>query len=301
MTRKLRRSKMHEFFSQIEPSLIGMEACGSAHYLARELKALGHEVLLMPPAYAKPYVKRGKNDAVDADACCEAMSRPGMRFVPVKSAEQQATLMLHKTRELLVKQRTMSVNALRGHLSEFGIIAAKGIGRIDELLDLVESDTTLPNAARASAKVLAQALEGLDKAIDDRQDYCFGDRSQRAGPERVQVGTRFHRLARPHAEAKLKRWQAGARGHHQAGEPIHQETARVGGDLAAKRSWQAQRRLARLDCWPAGEEAGAAGYGGAGQQARPDPLGDDEDRGKFPHRDVREGVRKPLFAARSVR
>jgi transposase len=103
---------------------------------------MGHEVLLMPPAYTKPYVKRGKNDAFDADACCEAMSRPGMRFVPVKSAEQQATLMLHKTRELLVKQRTMSVNALRGRLSEFGIIAAKGIGRVDELLDLVESDTT---------------------------------------------------------------------------------------------------------------------------------------------------------------
>ncbi len=324
VTRKLRRSKMHEFFSQIEPSLIGMEACGSAHYWARELKAIGHEVLLMPPAYTKPYVKRGKNDAVDADACCEAMSRPGRRFVPVKSAEQQATLMLHKTRELLVKQRTMSVNALRGHLSEFGIIAAKGIGRVDALLDLVESDTTLPNAARAGVKVLAQALEGLDKAIDDledeitnaqaqnemtrllykgsrhRQDYRFGDRSQRAGPERVQVGTRFHRLARPHAEAKLQRWQAGARGYHQAGEPIHQETARVGGDLAAKRSGQAQRRLARLDCWPAVEETGAAGYGGAGQQARPDPLGDDEDRRKLPHRDVREGVRKPLLAARSV-
>jgi len=178
VTRKLRRSKMHEFFSQIEPSLIGMEACGSAHYWARELKAMGHEVLLMPPAYTKPYVKRGKNDAVDADACCEAMSRPGMRFVPVKSAEQQATLMLHKTRELLVKQRTMSVNALRGHLSEFGIIAAKGIGRVDELLDLVESDTTLPNAARASAKVLAHALEGLDKAIDDLEDEITNAQAQ---------------------------------------------------------------------------------------------------------------------------
>ena len=175
--RKLTRSKMHRFFSQIEPSFIGMEACGSAHYWARELKAMGHEVLLMPPAYTKPYVKRGKNDAVDADACCEAMSRPGMRFVPVKSAEQQATLMLHKTRELLVKQRTMSVNALRGHLSEFGIIAAKGIGRVDELLDLVESDTTLPNAARASAKVLAQALEGLE-AIDDLEDEITNAQAQ---------------------------------------------------------------------------------------------------------------------------
>ncbi len=126
MTRKLRRSKMHEFFSQIEPCLIGMEACGSAHYWARELKMIGHEVLLMPPVYTKPYVKRGKNDAVDAEAICEAVSRPGMRFVPVKSAEQQAILMLHKTRELLVKQQTMSVNALRGHLSEFGIVVAKG-------------------------------------------------------------------------------------------------------------------------------------------------------------------------------
>jgi transposase len=130
--RKLTRSKMHRFFSQIEPSFIGMEACGSAHYWARELKATGHDVLLMPPSYIKPYVKRGKNDAVDAEAICEAMSRPGMRFVPIKSAEQQATLMLHKTRELLVKQRTMSVNALRSHLSEFGIIIAKGIGRIDD-------------------------------------------------------------------------------------------------------------------------------------------------------------------------
>ena len=94
--RKLKRSKMCEFFSQIEPCLIGMEACGSAHFWARELKAMGHEVLLMPPAYTKPYVKRGKNDAVDAEAICEAVSRPGMRFVPLKSAEQQATLMLHK-------------------------------------------------------------------------------------------------------------------------------------------------------------------------------------------------------------
>ena len=176
--RKLTRVKMREFFSQIEPGLVGMEACGSAHYWARELKAMGHEVLLMPPAYTKPYVKRGKNNAVDADAICEAMSRPGMRFVPIKSAEQQAMLMLHKTRELLVKQRTMSVNALRGHLSEFGIVAAKGIGRVDELLDLAENDATLPNAARASVKVLAQALEGLDKAIGDLEKQISSAHAQ---------------------------------------------------------------------------------------------------------------------------
>lgn len=178
VTRKLTRLKMREFFSHIEPCLVGMEACGSAHYWARELKAMGHEVLLMPPAYTKPYVKRGKNDAVDANACCEAMSRPGMRFVPIKSAEQQATLMLHKTRELLVKQRTMSVNALRGHLSEFGIIAAKGIGRVDELLELAASDTTLPDVARAAVKVLAQQLEGLDKSIDDLEDAIASAHAQ---------------------------------------------------------------------------------------------------------------------------
>jgi len=118
VTRKLRRAKMLEFFAQIEPCRVGMEACGSAHHWARKLKKRGHDVLLMPPAYTKPYVKRGKNDAADADAICAAMSRPGMRFVPVKSAESQATLMLRKTRELLVKQKTMSVNALRGHLAE---------------------------------------------------------------------------------------------------------------------------------------------------------------------------------------
>lgn len=166
VTRKLKRSKMLEFFSQTEPCRVGMEACASAHYWARELKALGHEALLMPPTYIKPYVKRGKNDAADAEAICEAMSRPGMRFVPVKSVEQQALLMLHTTRELLVKQRTMSVNALRSHLAECGIIVAKGVGRVDELLELADKDARLPDTARAAVKVLAQTLEGFDASID---------------------------------------------------------------------------------------------------------------------------------------
>ena len=147
ISRKVKRSKMHEVYSQIEPCRVGMEACGSAHYWARQLTAMGHEVVLIPPAYIKPYVKRGKNDVVDAAAICEAMSRPDMRFVPIKSADQQAVLMLHKTRELLVKQRTMAVNALRGHLAEFGIVAAKGIGRVDELLALAKADAALPHIA----------------------------------------------------------------------------------------------------------------------------------------------------------
>jgi hypothetical protein len=144
-----------------------MEACGSSHYWAREIRALGHEVVLIPPAYTKPYVKRGKNDANDAAAICEAMSRPEMRFVPIKSADQQAVLMLHKTRELLVKQRTMAVNALRGHLSEFGLIAPRGIQRVKDLLELALADETLPEEARQATAMLASHGEDLDERIDD--------------------------------------------------------------------------------------------------------------------------------------
>lgn len=166
ISRKLKRSKMPEFFSQIERCRIGLEACGSAHYWARELVAMGHEVVLIPPAYIKPYVKRGKNDVVDAAAICEAMSRPEMRFVPIKSSDQQAVLMLHKARELLVKQRTMSVNALRGHLAEFGIVVAKGIGHVDELLALAKADTALPQIAKSAVACLAEHLEQLDQSIE---------------------------------------------------------------------------------------------------------------------------------------
>src|SRR6476661_3686000 len=126
VSRKLKRSKVLEFYAQIEPCRVGMEACGSAHHWARELIAMGHEVVLIPPQYIKPYVKRGKNDSIDAAAICEAMSRPTMRFVPVKTAEQQAALTMLGVRDLLVKQRTMLINALRGHAAEFGVTVAKG-------------------------------------------------------------------------------------------------------------------------------------------------------------------------------
>src|ERR1035437_8129493 len=127
--KKLRRSELLEFFKNLPPCLVGMEACGTATHWGRELAALGHDVRLMPTGYVKPYVKRGKNDAVDAEAICEAVTRPTMRFVPVKSAEQQSILMLHRTRDLLVRQRTMLVNSLRGQLAEFGLIAPQGIWR----------------------------------------------------------------------------------------------------------------------------------------------------------------------------
>jgi len=195
-------------------------------------------VRLMPPAYTKPYVKRGKNDAVDAEAICEAVSRPGMRFVPIKTAEQQAALMLHKTRELLVKQRTMSVNAVRSHLAEFGIVAAKGIGRVDELLELAKEDATLPSATMMAVKVLGRQIEELEKGIEDLEKeiakaHARSETSQSLSeipgigkmvasviaasiPDpSVQVCTRFCGLARPHAAAKLNRWQTVSRGHHE--------------------------------------------------------------------------------------
>jgi len=123
----LRRSQMLAFFAKLEPCLVGMEACGTSHHWARTLIRLGHEVRLMPPAYVKPYVKRGKTDANDAEAICEAATRPTMRFVPVKSPEQQAALALHRARDLLVKQRTQLVNMIRGQLAEFGIETARGL------------------------------------------------------------------------------------------------------------------------------------------------------------------------------
>jgi transposase len=164
--RKLTRTKFREFFQRLAPCRVGMEACGSAHDWARELRAMGHDVVLMAPAYTKPYVKRGKNDAADAAAICEAMSRPDMRFVPVKSPAQQATLMLHKTRDLMVKQRTMNVNALRGHLAEFGLIAAKGVHRLEELLALARAEGALPEEAQAAMEMLALQIEQLDRRID---------------------------------------------------------------------------------------------------------------------------------------
>ena len=127
LRRQLRRGEVEKFFAKLAPTRIGIEACGASHHWARLLRGLGHEVMLIPPQYIKPYVKRGKNDAIDAEAICEAMSRPTMRFVPVKTAEQQAALTMLGVRDLLVKQRTMLINAMRGHAAEFGVTAAKSL------------------------------------------------------------------------------------------------------------------------------------------------------------------------------
>ena len=164
--RQLRRSEMEKFFGRLPATRIGLEACGASHHWARVLSGLGHEVVLIPPQYVKPYVKRGKNDAIDAAAICEAMSRPGMRFVPVKSAEHQAALMVLRVRELLVRQRTALINAIRGHAAEFGVTAAKGPVKVAELVQRAQAEETgVPAPARAMLSLLAGQLDAVEAQL----------------------------------------------------------------------------------------------------------------------------------------
>lgn len=165
----LRRGRVLRFFEGFEPCLIGMKACGTSHYWARELAGLGHEVKLMPPAYVKAYVKRGKTDAGDAAAICEAVTRPSMRFVAVKSPEQQSLLAVHRGRDLLIRQRTQLVNMIRGQLAEFGIVLAKGVHHVLKLVRRLLDGETL-GVPRLAAKVvvtLAEQLRDLQARIVD--------------------------------------------------------------------------------------------------------------------------------------
>lgn len=162
--RKIKRDKMRGYFAKLPPCLIGIEACATAHYWGRELSALGHEVRLIPPSYVKPYVRRGKNDAVDAAAICEAVTRPHMRFVAIKNEGQQAALMLHKTRDLLIRQRVQASNALRGHLAEFGYVFPLGEPGLREALAFVNgAPTGLPALAQKALRLLAAQYEALQK------------------------------------------------------------------------------------------------------------------------------------------
>lgn len=168
-SRRLSRGKLLEFMRQQPSCLIAMEACSGAHHWAREFAAIGHAVRLIPPAYVKPFVKRQKNDAADAEAICEAAQRPNMRFVVVKSEEQQAAGMVFRTRDLLVRQRTQLVNAIRGHLSEYGWVAPKGRAYVTMLGDLLDEElgAALPPAAKAMLEVMTDMLRHLDDKIAD--------------------------------------------------------------------------------------------------------------------------------------
>src|SRR5499425_1536312 len=160
---RISRAKLLEFFASLPVCLVGIEACPSGHHWSRRLQALGHTVRLLPPSYVKAYLKRSKNDANDAAAICEAVTRPSMRFVPTKSEEQQSGLMLHRSRQLLVCQRTMLSNAIRGHMAELGIISAKGRNGTAELLKIIadEQDDRIPAAARFSLNVLARQYAAI--------------------------------------------------------------------------------------------------------------------------------------------
>jgi transposase len=167
MRRQLKRRYVLAFFQKLPPCLIGIEACASSHYWSRELQALGHTVRLMPAAYVKPYVKRQKNDATDAEAICEAVTRANMRFVETKTPEQQSCLMLHRTRHLLVRQQTAVINAIRAHLAELGIVAPLGRLGVEELLGVVADpkDKRVPEVARACLVALGAQLRVLKKQI----------------------------------------------------------------------------------------------------------------------------------------
>jgi transposase len=167
LRKKLRRNEMVAFFRKLAPTVIGIEACGASHHLARLLQSFGHTVKMIAPQLVKPYVKRGKNDAADAEALCEAMSRPTMRFVPVKTVDQQAALMLVGVRDRLIRNRTQLANTIRGHGAEFGLIAAKGMAHLVPLLERIQVDETLPTLARELFASQAGEYAQLQAQIDE--------------------------------------------------------------------------------------------------------------------------------------
>ena len=246
LRRRLRRAEIVRFFSSLPPCLVGIEACSTAHHWARELTGLGHEVRLMPPTYVKPYVKRGKNDAADAEAICEAVTRPTMRFVPIKSAEQQGVLVMHRARDLLIRQRTMLANSLRAHCAEFGIVVAQGMAKLAELLARIadETDTRIPPLARGCLLVLGQQLQELQLKIGEVERalhawHRSNEVSRRletipgTGPitaSALALGDRPYALPfRPpsrgvawaRASTELKRRHGVARRHFKATRPVH--------------------------------------------------------------------------------
>jgi transposase len=165
--RQLKRRFVQSFFEKLPPCLVGIEACASSHHWSRELQALGHTVRLMPPAYVKPYVKRQKNDTTDAEAICEAVTRPNMRFVPTKTPAQQSCLMLHRARHLFIRQQTAVINSIRAYFAEFGIVAPVGRRGVEHLLEVVAdpSDRRLPEVARACLVALGSQLRALKAQI----------------------------------------------------------------------------------------------------------------------------------------
>jgi transposase len=185
LRKKLRRQDLTTFIGKLPPTVVALEACGGSHHWARILQSLGHQVRLIAPQLAKPYVKRGKNDAADAEAICEAMSRPTMRFVPVKTAEQQAALMLVGVRDRLIRQRTQLVNVIRGYAAEFGLIAPKGLCRIEPLLERVKTEETLPALARELFEMQATEYAQLQARLEEVEDRLMAWHRAHEGSRRL--------------------------------------------------------------------------------------------------------------------
>ena len=305
LRQRLARGKVLVFFANLPRGTIGLEACGGAHHWARALTGLGHDARLMPPQYVKAYVKTNKHDAADAEACCEAVRRPGMRFVPVKSEAQQATLMLHRVRDQLIGQRTATINALRGHLTEFGIVAARrgaGVRQLLAVLGEVE-DGRIPPLARELLQTLAAHLRELESklaALDRRlvaltrtDPVCRALRDVSGiGPV---IATAFAATV-PDARAfrsgrHLAAWLGLVPRQHATGGKLRQLGLSKRGDGYLRRQlihgaralvWRSPGRTAgRLWAWInglAGAPAVQRGGRGRGQQARAHPLGDAQPR-----------------------
>ncbi len=214
--KRISRAKVVGYFSELPPCLVGIEACPSAHYWGRQLKELGHTVKLMPPSYVKAYLKRSKNDANDAAAICEAVTRPSMRFVPIKTKQQQTALMLHRTRQLLVRQRTMLSNALRGHLAELGIVSAKGRNGTGELLRIIadDADTRVPPSAFSMCWHGSTAPSEPRSCPSTRISWSCIARARQAGGWR-----RFQASARLSLRRSLPRSATGRHSHRDATLP----------------------------------------------------------------------------------
>jgi transposase len=186
LRRNIRRAGLEAFFTKLPPTVVALEACGGSHHWGRRLAALGHTVRLIPPQYVKPFVRRGKNDRNDAEAICEAASRPSMPSVPVKAAEQQAAAIVLSARELLVRQRTQLVNAVRGHAAEFGIVAAKNISHLPALLEAIVAEAAVPEAAKTMLTFLGAQVAQLDEQIAELErqmkQRSLGRRSREVVP-----------------------------------------------------------------------------------------------------------------------
>jgi len=301
--RKLRRDDVVGFFEALPPCLIGIEACATGHHWARVLMALGHEVRLMPSSYVKPYVKRQKNDATDAEAICEAVTRPTMRFVPVKSEEQQSVLMQHRVRELLIRQRTMLVNALRGHLAEFGIVTRQGIAGVGMLITLIEDGDPdpIPPLARSALLPLIQQLREVHEKVCEmdrqihawhrsnelsrrletiprnRPDHC--QRTHRDSDRRIalQIRPTTGGVDRPGAAAELIGWQGPPRKDQQTRRSLSPPASRCRSTRSASFQPQGQSCTYAMGRRASGEEAVQRRRCCLGEQDGTDRLGANDD------------------------